>query len=160
MDIAQFGASGAVVAVVLLFLKFMREEGAKRDISAQVVAKALDKLSSVTAKNTAATIQADTYLKQRNGRDNEQHGVNIKIQQDMVQQIQKIPDIIYSKEKQRSEESRAILAAAEAIPITLKKIADDQAEAIIKAVKTKDQYIAHQQVAEVHIANQKVDNVE
>ena len=128
MDIAQFGASGAVVAVVLLFLKFMREEGIKRDESYKQVAKALDRLSKNTGENslqsklTRAAIKAsDSYLRERNGRDNEKHQMLINI----------------------SEEQ---LKATQAIPATLKKIADDQSAAIITAVKVEQQHVEHQHI--------------
>lgn len=84
MDLAQFGASGAVVAVVVLFLKFIKEEAEKRDKTYANVAKALDKLSKATTKNTSATASADEYLRERNGRDNEHHASTLKA-------IQKIP---------------------------------------------------------------------
>lgn len=114
MDLAQFGASGAVVAVVVLFLKFIKEEAEKRDRTYEEVAKALNKLSANTTKNTAATTSADTYLRQRNGRDNEHHAATLK--------------------------------AIQVIPATLKKIADDQQKAIIKAVKVERQSVTEQKV--------------
>lgn len=114
MDLAQFGASGAVVAVVVLFLKFIKEEAEKRDKTYDNVAKALDRLSKATTKNTSATTSADVYLRERNGRDNEHHAGTLK--------------------------------AINAIPVTLKKIADDQQKAIIKAVKVERQNVTEQKV--------------
>jgi hypothetical protein len=72
-DFAQLGPAGAVVVVVWFFLRFMREEAVKRDRTYKEVAQALTKLSVATDKNTQATKSADTYLKQRNGRDIEKH---------------------------------------------------------------------------------------
>lgn len=114
MELAQFGASGAVVAVVVLFLKFIKEEAEKRGKTYDNVAKALDRLSKATTKNTSATTSADIYLRERNGRDNEHHA--------------------------------AALKAINAIPVTLKKIADDQEKAIIRAVKADRQNVTEQKV--------------
>ena len=84
MDFSQFGASGAVVVVVFIFLKYMREEAKKRDITYEKVAKALDGVTSATKKNTLATASADQYLRQRNGRDAE-------FQRENIQAIKQIP---------------------------------------------------------------------
>lgn len=51
-DFIQFGAAGAVVAVVMLFLKFMREDGANRDRTYTSVAEALRSLSKATDRNS------------------------------------------------------------------------------------------------------------
>lgn len=66
MDFSQFGASGAVVVVVFLFLKFMKDEGVKRDTTYAKVAKALE-------NNEKAVATADKYLRERNGRDAQSH---------------------------------------------------------------------------------------
>lgn len=79
-DISQLGASGAVVIVVIFFLKYLREENAKNNI-------ALDKLTKATIQNTAATKSADTYLRQRNGRDIEKH-------QELLVATKAIPDTL------------------------------------------------------------------
>lgn len=77
-DLAQFGASGAVVVVVYFFLRFMREEAKKRDETYGQVAAALTVLNKSVIENTSATTSADTYLKQRNGRDIEKHAELLK----------------------------------------------------------------------------------
>lgn len=92
MDLSQFGASGAVVVVVLLFLRFMRDEATKRDVTYAEVAKALNKLSEATVKNTRATQSADTYLKQRNGRDIEKHTELLKATQAIPKTLEHIAD--------------------------------------------------------------------
>lgn len=120
MDLAQFGASGAVVVVVIIFLKYMREETTNRDRTYLQVAQALDKLTRATLKNTEATTSADTYLKERNGRDIEKH--------------------------------HELLMATKEIPKTMKKIADEQAHAIIEAVTVKEQHVDHQ-----YVKSSKVD---
>lgn len=83
MDISQFGASGAVVAVVILFLKFMRDEATKRDVTYNNVARALE-------RNTRATTKADIYLQQRNGRDAEFQRENIRAIQNIPKTMQRI----------------------------------------------------------------------
>ncbi len=113
-DFAQFGASGAVVVVVLLFLRFIQQEATKRDQTYAEIAKSLNKLTAATEKNTDATKSADAYLKQRNGRDIEKH--------------------------------TELLKATQAIPRTLKRIAADQAVAIIRAVKVDHQYVENAQI--------------
>lgn len=118
-------------------------------------AKALNKLSVSTDKNTEATISADKYLKERNGRDNEQHTENIQIQRNLVAQIEKVPDIIYSKERQRAVESKAILDATKEIPVTLKKIADDQAKAIVESLTIKHAKIEHSHIEHGTITERK-----
>lgn len=146
MDLSQLGASGAVVIVVILFLRFMKDEATKRDITYGEVAKALNQLTKATNNNTTATKAADSYLKQRNGRDNERHAEDIKIQKTMVEEMKKIPDTIYSTQQQRHTESEAILTATQAIPKTLKTIADTQAKAIIDGVTLKSQHVEVQHV--------------
>lgn len=48
MDIASYGASGAVVVVVGLFLRYMAEESKKRDISHDKMITAIDNLTNKT----------------------------------------------------------------------------------------------------------------
>lgn len=123
MDLSQFGASGAVVVVVLLFLKFMRNEGDKRDATYEKVAQALDGvtksnigLQSLTKLNTTATKSADEYLRQRNGRDNEFHTevmmslkdipVQAKIQADQVaSELKRVGDMTASQLKLVGEQT-------------------------------------------------------
>ena len=124
-DIALASIGVVVTSVGLLgwVVKFLLQEMKKsmdnNTESYKLVAKALDKLSRTTDKNTMATKSADSYLRQRNGRDNEHH--------------------------------TAVLKAIETIPNTLRKIADDQSKAIIKAVTVKEQIVEHQQVDHMHI---------
>jgi len=80
MDYAQFGASGATALVVFLFLKFMREEGRKRDKQNTLFVSAIN-------KNTRVTKSADEYLRQRNGRDTEAHKETLKA-------IKEVPDTL------------------------------------------------------------------
>lgn len=72
-DLVQFGAAGAVVAVVWLFLDYLKKQEAKRDQTYREVAKALKTIAAATDKNTRATINADNYIRERNGRDNKFH---------------------------------------------------------------------------------------
>lgn len=90
MDLAQFGASGAVVVVVIVFLKFLREEGKNRDKTYELVSEELSKLSNSTDKNTQATKSADEYLRERNGRDNEHHGAVLTAINEIPKTMKKI----------------------------------------------------------------------
>lgn len=81
-ELSQLGASGAVVVTVLLFLKFMREESSKRDATYLKISQSLN-------KNTQATKTADTYLRERNGRDGERHAELIAVTQAIVDRLDK-----------------------------------------------------------------------
>lgn len=59
-EYSQLGAAGAVVVVVYLFLRFMRDEGVKRDESHLKLTDAID-------RNTEVTNETYKYLKHRNG---------------------------------------------------------------------------------------------
>jgi hypothetical protein len=103
VDYTQLGAAGAIVIVVLLFLNYMRTDSNKRDRTYNRVAKALDRLTVATNKNIQATVSADTYLKQRNGRDIESH-------QETLKSIQEIPTTL---RKIAEEQSKSLLKAVE-----------------------------------------------
>lgn len=92
MDLSQLGASGAVVIVVILFLRFMKDEATKRDITYSQVAKALNQLTKATDNNSKATTSADTYLKQRNGRDIEKHEELLRATQAIPKTLEHIAD--------------------------------------------------------------------
>lgn len=150
--LAIVGSSLTALIFIAKYLLVDQKKSTDRNTKAQeAVAKALQQLAKSTDKNTIATISADTYLKERNGRDNEQHGKNIKIQNTMVTEMKKIPEIIFSTQQQRHAESKAVLEATQAIPETLKQIAKEQAIAIIKAVSVKEQKVEHQEIAHMHI---------
>ena len=81
MNLSDLGPSAAAVAVVLLFLKYMREENTRKDTQHDETIKALGKVSESMDVNTTVakqspelTLQAmdlqretTTYLKHRNG---------------------------------------------------------------------------------------------
>lgn len=139
--LAALGIVSACVAGLIWVIKRMFND----------VVPALKHLTKATESNTEATKSADAYLQQRNGRDIERHAKDIEIQNTMVAEMKKIPDIIYSTQQQRKKESDAVLKATQAIPRTLKKIASDQAVAIIKAVSVKEQHVEHQEVQHIHV---------
>lgn len=93
MDLSALGPSAAVVVVVITFIKYMSLRDQKQDETNKELAAALKKLSSNTAKNTEATISADTYLKQRNGRDIEKHEELLKATQAIPETMQAIADL-------------------------------------------------------------------
>lgn len=92
MDFTQYGPTGAVVVVVILFLNFIRNEGHQRDETYNKVATALNRLTLATQKNTEATKSADVYLRQRNGRDIEKHTELLKATEEIPKTMQKIAD--------------------------------------------------------------------
>jgi geranylgeranyl pyrophosphate synthase len=126
VDFTQLGASGAVVAVVVIFLKFMRDEADKSRADKALDAKNRRKenalLIKAINKNTQITQSADTYLRQRNGRDIEKH--------------------------------TELLEATKAIPKTMQRIADTQAKTLLASLKKLPaQNIEHQHVKDQTIEN-------
>lgn len=95
-DIGSLGASGAVVLVVGMFLKFMRDEAVKRDATYANVAKALK-------GNTLATKNADSYLRERNGRDAKSH----------IETLEAIKTIPTTMQEIADAQAKAIVAAVE-----------------------------------------------
>lgn len=84
MDLlSSFGPAGAVVAVVWLFFKYL--------------VPAIDRLSKNIAANTK-------YLQDRNGRDSEVH-------KELMAQMHQNTETLYSVEKQRTREHKALLRA-------------------------------------------------
>jgi hypothetical protein len=65
-EVSQLGAAGAVVIVVYFFLKFIREEGDRREKSFDRLAAVIEKTAEATDKNTviaektAETVQLNT----------------------------------------------------------------------------------------------------
>lgn len=102
--LAALGIVSACVAGLIWVIKKMFND----------ILPALNGLKRATEQNTSATKSADTYLRERNGRDNEHHAATLK--------------------------------AINAIPVTLKDIADAQEKAIIKAVKVDRQSVTEQKV--------------
>ena len=51
-DFTQYGAAGAIVVVVYLFLKFLREEATKRELAHEKLSTAIDRNTISTEKNT------------------------------------------------------------------------------------------------------------
>lgn len=102
--IAALGIVSACVAGLIWVIKRMFND----------IVPAIDGLKKATEQNTSATKSADTYLKERNGRDNEHHTATLK--------------------------------AINTIPITMKKIADAQATAIISAVEVREQHVEFQHI--------------
>lgn len=99
MDLSGLGPSAAVVIVVIAFIKYMQARDEKQDAIYEKVATSLTnldrtvgKLSTATTKNTEATISADTYLKQRNGRDIEKHAELLVATQAIPEKMQAIAD--------------------------------------------------------------------
>lgn len=67
MDLSQLGASGAVVIVVVLFLKFIREEEIAREKSINNLSKAIDKNTKTSQKHLGAIekqVQASTKARE------------------------------------------------------------------------------------------------
>lgn len=60
-DMSQVGAASAVVVVVYLFLKFMREQGEKNDESLRHLSKSID-------RNTEVSDETHRFLKNLNGK--------------------------------------------------------------------------------------------
>lgn len=56
-DLAQLGASGAVVITVLLFLKYMREEALKREETITKLSHSVDKNTEASNKQVEASIR-------------------------------------------------------------------------------------------------------
>lgn len=74
MDISQLGASGAVVIVVILFLRFMKEENAKRDRAYEKLSESMDqfagsnqKIADELGEQTQELRQGNSEAKERNG---------------------------------------------------------------------------------------------
>jgi len=83
MDIVAGAAltlAGSTVAGLIWVVKYVLKE----------VKPALDKLVEVTKKNTVATEKADSYLRERNGRDIEKHTELLKATQKIPQVMQQI----------------------------------------------------------------------
>lgn len=57
MDISQLGASGAVVLTVLLFLKYMKEEGIKREETINKLTISVDKNTEASKKQVEASLK-------------------------------------------------------------------------------------------------------
>lgn len=72
---------------------------------------AIDKLTDMTKANTDATKSADTYLRERNGRDNEKHAELVKATQEIPIKMQEIAD-----------------AQAEAILTSMKQVKEQHVE--------------------------------
>ncbi len=79
----------------------MHEDGLKRDETYKEVAVALNRLIISTDQNTMATTSADTYLKQRNGRDIEKHAELLKATEAIPITLRKIA----------TDQSKAIIKA-------------------------------------------------
>lgn len=84
------------------------------------------------------SIDANTsYLKERNGRDNEVHTA-------LMKQMQKLPEVFYSTEVQRTKEFKAIMEALPKIDIKKQTISEQEVQhqevkkAILKSAIIKD----------------------
>ncbi len=85
-------AVGALSYIVKLLVDDVKKSivnGAKTQVA---VGKALDKLSKNIDKNTVATKSADTYLRERNGRDNEHHAAVLKALEVVPETLKNIAD--------------------------------------------------------------------
>lgn len=67
MELTQFGVSGAVVVVVIMFLRFMQAENARRDKMHQEFTQAIKLNAAATEKNTQMTEQTYQFLQNLNG---------------------------------------------------------------------------------------------
>ncbi len=83
------GALSYIVKLLVVEVKKSIENSTKSQVA---VAKALEKVSKNTDKNTQATKHADEYLRQRNGRDNEHHTAVLKALEVVPQTLRKIAD--------------------------------------------------------------------
>lgn len=72
-DLSNVGASGAVVVVVIIFLKFIREENLKRDKRDGLLVNAINNIGKESKLTRAVAKSADEYLRERNGRDAKSH---------------------------------------------------------------------------------------
>lgn len=54
MELSQLGASGAVVIVVVLFLKFIREDGIAREQSIKELSRSIDRNAKASEKHLHA----------------------------------------------------------------------------------------------------------
>lgn len=117
--LAALGIVSACVAGLIWVIKFMFSKLMPMIEKSNILAEQGIKVGEA---NTSATKAADSYLRERNGRDAEHH--------------------------------RATLKAINAIPSTLKKIANAQEKAIIKAVKVERQSVTEQKVEHQTIRSQ------
>jgi len=82
--IAIIGILGSTVAALIWIIKYLFDS----------FKPVMDELVKVTQANTAATTSADTYLKQRNGRDIEFHTEIMAKLQDIPSQAAKAAEVV------------------------------------------------------------------
>jgi len=96
-ELSQLGASGAVVIVVFIFLKYMREERKNRDRKDLIFSK-------IIKANTKTVSETKDYIKDRNGRDGEIHKELIKEIHEIPKQMLKVADRNLEAYKQMTQE--------------------------------------------------------
>lgn len=67
MDLSQFGASGAVVGVVFIFLQYMAKDSKRRDKQHDETISALNLVSRNSEDLGELVRESHTYIKTRNG---------------------------------------------------------------------------------------------
>lgn len=68
MELSQLGASGAVVVVVIIFLKYMKEEGIKREESINKLGLTVDANTKATKELVKTNQEHYQFLKNLNGK--------------------------------------------------------------------------------------------
>ena len=67
MDLSQFGAAGAIVIVVALFLKYIRQEAEHRDKIIDKITNAVHLNTEAVTKSTAVSQETYRFMKNLNG---------------------------------------------------------------------------------------------
>lgn len=91
-DITQLGASGSVVFVVLIFLKYIKEDSAKRDAREERFIAAIGNVAKESKATRTVAKSADQYLRDRNGRDAKSHKELMVAVEAIPTAMQKIAD--------------------------------------------------------------------
>lgn len=65
--LTSFGPSGAAVAVVILFLKYLKEEGSRRDKREEKFTKAINTSNKLNRDNSKLISETYQFMKNLNG---------------------------------------------------------------------------------------------
>lgn len=131
VDFSQFGASGAVVLCVVLFLNFLKKQDDKRNRNDKQVAVTLANANRKSTKELSSLIKGlDSYIKGHNGRQSELHSEMIKGFKEMI-------DNFAVANKDRAVEDDKILNE-------------------IRSIKVKNQEVEHQHVKEQVVDREKL----
>ena len=131
--LAALALAGTSVTAIIWMSRWAVKQLA-HDLKAHTVAaikqtKSNTDLQKAVNHNSQMVLNADTYLRERNGRDSEVHA-------QLMGQLSEIPKIFYSTELQRTKEFKAIMKA---LPKTT------------TTVNVKEQKVQHQEVKKQEI---------